>query len=74
MRFDSMTSISAAMRVGLPSPMSMVTAAPTRSSYPWAKPAGANALPFEMQNVLFVGSKLQLIQEMLQTREVVGSA
>jgi hypothetical protein len=38
------------------------------------KPADANALPFEMQNVLFVKNKLQLIQEMLQTREVVGSA
>jgi hypothetical protein len=38
------------------------------------KPAGADAQPFEMRNVLFVGNKLQLIQEMLQTREVVGSA
>ena len=27
---------------------------------------------FEMHNVLFVGSKLQLVQQMLQTREVVG--
>jgi hypothetical protein len=38
------------------------------------KPAGADTVPFEMHNVLFVGSKLQLIQDMLQTREVVGSA
>jgi hypothetical protein len=38
------------------------------------KPAAADAQPFEMRNVLFVGNKLQLIQEMLQTREVVGSA
>ena len=38
------------------------------------KPAGANAQQIEIPNVLFVGSKLQLIQEMLQTREVVGSA
>ena len=36
------------------------------------KTAGAQAQQFEMQNVLFVGSKLQLIQQMLQTREVVG--
>jgi hypothetical protein len=36
------------------------------------KTAGAHAQQFEMQNVLFVGSKLQLIQQMLQTREVVG--
>jgi hypothetical protein len=36
------------------------------------KTAGANAQQFEMHNVLFVGSKVQLIQEMLQTREVVG--
>jgi hypothetical protein len=38
------------------------------------KTAGANAQQFEMQNVLFVGSKLRLIQQMLQTREVVGGA
>jgi hypothetical protein len=38
------------------------------------KTAGANAQQFEMHNVLFVANKLQLIQEMLQTREVVGSA
>jgi hypothetical protein len=38
------------------------------------KTAGANAQNFEMHNVLFVGSKLKLIQQMLQTREVVGSA
>jgi hypothetical protein len=38
------------------------------------KTAGANAQQFEMHNVLFVGSKLQLIQEMLQTREVVSGA
>jgi hypothetical protein len=36
--------------------------------------AGANATQFEMHNVLFVGSKLQVIQEMLQTREVVRGA
>jgi hypothetical protein len=28
----------------------------------------------EMRNVLFVGDKLKLIQQMLQTREVVSSA
>jgi hypothetical protein len=38
------------------------------------KTAGANAQQFEMHNVLFVGNKLQLIQQMLQTREVVGGA
>jgi hypothetical protein len=38
------------------------------------KTAGANAQQFEMHNVLFVGNKLQLIQKMLQTREVVGGA
>ena len=32
---------------------------------------GANAQQFEMHNVLFVGSKLQLVQEMLKAREVV---
>jgi hypothetical protein len=36
--------------------------------------AGANAQQFEVHNVLFVGNKLQLIQQMIQTREVVGSA
>jgi hypothetical protein len=36
--------------------------------------AGANARQFEMHNVLFVGNKLQVIQDMLQTREVVGGA
>lgn len=36
------------------------------------KTAGAHAQQFELQNVLFVGSKLKLIQDMLQTREVVG--
>jgi hypothetical protein len=35
------------------------------------KTAGANAQQFEMHNVLFVGSKQDLIQQMLQTREVV---
>jgi hypothetical protein len=35
------------------------------------KPSGANAQQFEVHNVLFVGKKLQLIQQMLQTREVV---
>jgi hypothetical protein len=33
---------------------------------------GANGKQFEMHNVLFVGSKLQLVQQLLQTREVVG--
>ena len=38
------------------------------------KTAGANAQQFELHNVLFVDSKLQLVQQMLQTREVVGGA
>jgi hypothetical protein len=38
------------------------------------KTAGSNTQHFEMHNVLFVGSKLQLIQQMLQTREVTGRA
>jgi len=38
------------------------------------KTAGANSRQFEMQNVLFVGNKLQVIQQMLQTREVVAGA
>jgi hypothetical protein len=38
------------------------------------KTGGANAQQFEMQNVLFIGNKLQLIQQMLHTREVVGGA
>ena len=38
------------------------------------KTAGANSEQFEMHNVLFVANKLQLIQDMLQTREVVGGA
>jgi hypothetical protein len=38
------------------------------------KTAGANAKQFEMHNVLFVASKLQVVQEMLQTREVVRGA
>ena len=37
------------------------------------KTAGSNAQQFEMHNVLFVGNKLQLIQQMLQTREVVDN-
>jgi len=36
------------------------------------KTAGAHAQQFEMHNVLFVGSKLQLIQQMVQTRAVVS--
>jgi hypothetical protein len=36
------------------------------------KTSGANAQQFQMHNVLFVGKKLQLIQDMLQTREVVS--
>ena len=35
------------------------------------KTAGANAQQFEMHNVLFVGNKLEMVQQMLQTREVV---
>jgi hypothetical protein len=35
------------------------------------KTAGANAQQFQMPNVLFVGSKIQMIQQMLQQREVV---
>jgi hypothetical protein len=38
------------------------------------KTAGANAQQFEMHNVLFISHKLQLIQQMLQTREVVSGA
>jgi hypothetical protein len=37
----------------------------------FVKTAGANSTQFEMHNVLFIGNKLALIQEMLQTREVV---
>jgi hypothetical protein len=37
------------------------------------KTAGSNAQQFEMPNVLFVGSKVRMIQQMLQTREVVGA-
>ena len=36
--------------------------------------AGAHGQQFEMRNVLFVESKLQLIQDMLQTSEVVSGA
>jgi hypothetical protein len=36
------------------------------------KTAGTNSQQFQMPNVLFIGSKLQLIQQMLQQREVVG--
>ena len=35
------------------------------------KTAGAGARQFVMNNVLFVGEKVHLIQQMLQTREVV---
>jgi hypothetical protein len=38
------------------------------------KPAGAITQPFETHNVLFVEKKLRLIQQMLQTREVVRTA
>jgi hypothetical protein len=38
------------------------------------KTAGASAKEIEVPNILFVGTKLQLIQEMLQTREVVRGA
>jgi len=37
----------------------------------FVRTSGANAQQFEMHNVLSVGNKLQLVQEMLQTREVV---
>jgi hypothetical protein len=37
------------------------------------KPAGTNAQQIEAHNVLFVGNKLQLIQQMLKTREVVSA-
>jgi hypothetical protein len=36
------------------------------------KTSGANAQQFQLNNVLFVGNKLQLIQKMLQTREVTN--
>jgi hypothetical protein len=36
------------------------------------KTAGTNSREFQMSNVLFVGSKLAMIQEMLQQREVIG--
>ncbi|HEX5271567.1 MAG TPA: hypothetical protein VFW33_13815, partial [Gemmataceae bacterium] len=36
------------------------------------KTSGANAQQFQMNNVLFVGHKLQMIQKMLQTREVTN--
>jgi hypothetical protein len=35
------------------------------------KTGGANSQQFQMPNVLFVGTKLQMIQQMLQQREVV---
>jgi hypothetical protein len=38
------------------------------------KTSGANAQQIEMHNVLFVGGKLKLIQQMLQTREVVTNS
>lgn len=38
------------------------------------KTAGAKPQQFEVHNVLFVTSKLRLIQEMVKTREVVGGA
>jgi hypothetical protein len=34
--------------------------------------SGANAQVFHMPNVLFIGSKINMIQDMLQEREVVG--
>jgi hypothetical protein len=40
----------------------------------YVKSAGANSQQFEMHNLLFVGSKLELIQQMLRTREVVSGA
>jgi hypothetical protein len=38
------------------------------------KTGGATPQTFELPNVLFVGSKLQLAQQMLQEREVVKGA
>jgi hypothetical protein len=38
------------------------------------KTGGAHAQQIEMHNVLFVGSKVDMIQRMLQTREVVGGS
>jgi hypothetical protein len=38
----------------------------------FVKTAGANTQQIEMHNVLFVANKLQLVQDMLQTREVVA--
>jgi hypothetical protein len=40
----------------------------------YVKTSGASAQQFEMHNVLFVGNKLKVIQQMLQTREVVSGA
>jgi hypothetical protein len=36
------------------------------------KTGGVNGQQFQMPNVLFIGSKLQVIQQMLQQREIVG--
>jgi hypothetical protein len=38
------------------------------------KTAGAHVQQFEMHNVLFISNKLHLIQDMLQTREVVSGS
>jgi hypothetical protein len=38
------------------------------------KTAGAHSANFQMPNVLFIGAKLQLIQQMLQQREVVAGS
>jgi hypothetical protein len=38
------------------------------------KTGGVNGQQFQMPNVLFIGSKLQQIQQMLQQREVVGGS
>jgi hypothetical protein len=38
------------------------------------KTSGTNAQEFQMPNVLFVGSKIQMIQRMVQQREVVGGS
>jgi hypothetical protein len=37
------------------------------------KTAGANSREFQLSNVLFVGSKLEMIQQMIQQREVIGT-
>ena len=40
----------------------------------YVKTSGGSSQHFEMPNVLFIGSKLGLIQQMLQTREIVSGS